>query len=98
MIQIISSVVSIILTAVCGYLVWYLQQSVGKKDNTSKALMLLLRHELKEYYQLYTDRGYISVEELSEYIELYETYHALGGNGLATKLLEEVKKIDVKGD
>ena len=60
--------------------------------------MLLLRHELKEYYQMYSDRGSITMTELEEYIEIYETYHSLGGNGLTTKLLEEVKKIDVKGD
>lgn len=98
MISIITSIVSIIVTAVSGYIVWYLQQHVNKKDNTSKALMLLLRHELKEYYQMYSERGSITMTELEEYIEIYETYHSLGGNGLATKLLEEVKKIDVKGD
>lgn len=98
MINIITSIVSIIVTAVSGYIVWYLQQHVNKKDNTSKALMLLLRHELKEYYHTYKNRGYISLSELEEYNEIYETYHALGGNGIATKMLEEVKKIDVKGD
>lgn len=98
MINIITSIVSIIVTAVSGYIVWYLQQHVNKKDNTSKALMLLLRHELKEYYYTYKNRGYISLSELEEYNEIYEIYHALGGNGIATKMLEEVKKIDVKGD
>ena len=67
------------------------------RDANSKGTMLLLRVQLIEYHEKWMERGYITKHGLENFVEMYDAYHALGGNGMVTKLLEEVKKLPIKG-
>ena len=42
------------------------------------------------------EREYITKHGLENFIEMYDAYHALGGNGMVTHLLEEVKELQIK--
>lgn len=97
MMSVISSILSIICTAMMGYLVWYLQQRFSNKSNSSKALVLLLRRELRELNDRYSERESITTMEYREYEEIYELYHKMGGNGVATRWKEEIDKKPIKG-
>lgn len=92
MVGIISSGVSIFMTAVAGYLTWLAQQTYKKKQADNKALMILMRRELRELHDKYMAEGEISPYSLGEFEEIYQIYHDLGGNGTGT-----VWKNDVEG-
>mgnify|MGYP007032334287 FL=1 len=94
---IVNTMLSIVLTSLCGYLTWYMQKKVTLKSSTSEALKILLRKELRELYQEAHRRGYTTLDELEEYNELYEIYHnQLNGNGTGTKLFNDYQKLEVK--
>lgn len=92
------NIFAIILTSISSYIVWILKFNHKDKSNFDTALKLLLKHELKEYHAIFVKRGHISSEELSEFIEIYETYHNLGGNGMGTRLYNDILKLEIRGD
>lgn len=93
--EIITTVVSVVVTSFCGYLVWWLQKHSDNKDAEREGIKLLLRSVLKEYYNEYKDRGKLSSEDFAEYEEMYNAYHNLGGNGTATKWFDKIKQLDI---
>lgn len=56
-------------------------------------LQALLKDGIITRYDKYVQRGYILVREMENVQSMYEAYHALGGNGTVTRLLEELKEL-----
>lgn len=56
-------------------------------------LQALLRDGIITRYDKYVGRGYILVRELENVETMYSAYHALGGNGTLTRLMEELKEL-----
>lgn len=86
----------IILTALMGYIVWLLQRQKKDRDANSKGTMLLLRVQLIEYHDKYTELGSIPSYAYENFCEMYEAYHELGGNGMITKMKEEIDELHLK--
>lgn len=64
-----------------------------KADHNNNAVKLLLsvsRNQLVTLGRTYIERGYITMDEYEEYEDEYQTYYALGGNGLARRIFEQV--------
>lgn len=87
----------IVLTSSMGYIVWLLKQQKKDRDANSRGTMLMLRSKLIEYHKEWTVRGYVTKHGLENFLEMYEAYHALGGNGMVTHLLDEVNDLQIKG-
>lgn len=69
----------------------------AKRDGASRLLLGLAYRSIVESSERYIARGYIAVDEYDELNRyLYEPYKAMGGNGTAAKLMEEVKKLPTK--
>ena len=83
----------IVLTALMGYIVWLLQQQKKERDANSRGTMLLLRVQLIEYHDKYMELGYIPSYAYQNFCEMYEAYHELGGNGMITKMMEEIHEL-----
>lgn len=96
MTEILLETYTIVLPAILGYLVWLLKNQKKDRDANSKGTMLLLRVQLIEYHEEWTERGYITKHGIENFTEMYNAYHALGGNGMVTHLLEEVKELPIK--
>lgn len=69
-----------------------------KADNqNSDALMngvqALLRREIIAEYNHYTEQGHIPIYGIENVLDMYNAYKALGGNGMATKLVEALKQL-----
>ena len=79
-----------------GYIVWILKQQKKDRDANSKGTMLLLKVKLIEYHEEWKERGYITRHGLQNYIEMYDAYHELSGNGMITHLKDEVEKLPIK--
>lgn len=83
----------IVLTAFMGYIVWLLKQQKKERDANSRGTMLLLRVQLIEYHDKYMAQGYIPSYAYQNFCEMYEAYHDLGGNGMITKMNEEIHEL-----
>ena len=81
---------TIALPILLGYIVWLLKQQKKERNANSKGTMLLLRVQLIEYHDRYTTLGYIPSYAYQNFCEMYEAYHSLGGNGMITKMYNEI--------
>ena len=86
----------IVLTAVLGYVVWLLKEQKKDRDANGKGTMLLLRVQLIEYHDKYMKLGEIPSYAYDNFVEMYEAYHALGGNGLITKMYHEIQSLHLQ--
>lgn len=88
----------VVLTALMGYVIWLLKRQKRDRDANSKGTMLLLKVQLIEYHDKYCADGHIPSYAYDNFIEMYKAYHELGGNGMVTKMKEEVEKLEIRKD
>ncbi len=86
----------IILTALMGYIVWLLKKQKRDRDANSKGTMLILRVQLIEYHDKYMRLGEIPSYAYENFNEMYDAYHKLGGNGMVTKMKQEIEELHLK--
>lgn len=91
--EILLQTYTIALPILLGYIVWLLKQQKKDKDANSKGTMLLLRVQLIEYHDKYMKLGEIPSYAYDNFIEMYNAYHTLGGNGMATKMYNEIQAL-----
>lgn len=87
---------TLILPIILGYIVWLLENQKRDRDANSKGTMLLLRVQLIEYHSKYMQIGDIPSYAYENFCEMYEAYHALGGNGMITKMMREIEELHLK--
>ena len=87
---------TIALPVLLGYIVWLLKNQKRDRDANSKGTMLLLRVQLIEYHGKYTQFGNIPSYAYQNFCEMYEAYHELGGNGMVTKMKQEIDELHLK--
>lgn len=87
---------TLVLPIVLGYIVWLLKNQKRDRDANSKGTMLLLRVQLIEYHSKYMQIGDIPSYAYENFCEMYEAYHALGGNGMITKMMHEIEELHLK--
>lgn len=86
----------IVLTTLMGYAVWILKNQKKDRDANSKGTMMLLRVQLIEYHDKYMTLGEIPSYAYENFCEMYNAYHCLGGNGMITKMYEEVQELHLR--
>ena len=86
----------IALPIVLGYIVWLLKNQKKDRDANSKGTMLLLRVQMIEYHSKYMKMGDIPSYAYQNFCEMYEAYHELGGNGMVTKMKQEIEDLHIK--
>ena len=87
---------TVVLPVLLGYIVWLLKRQKRDRNANSRGTMLLLRVQLIEYHDKYTTLGEIPSYAYQNFIEMYEAYHALGGNGMVTKMHDEIEELHLK--
>lgn len=86
----------IVLTSLMGWIVWLLKKQKKDRDANSKGTMLLLRVQLIEYHDKYMMLGDIPSYAYENFMEMYDAYHALGDNGMITKMMHEIEELHLK--
>lgn len=97
----------IVLTAVMGYIVWYLQnrdkkakQELDKVEEQRKAnhqgTRCILRRQLIEDHEKYVPRGWITPHGYENVKDELEAYEALGGNGKVKKMSLETLALPIR--
>lgn len=87
---------AMVLPVVLGYIVWLLKRQKRDRDANGKGTMLLLRVQLIEYHDRYMALGHIPSYALENFIEMYEAYHELGGNGTVTEMYKEILELEIR--
>lgn len=75
----------------------YIQSRRDKKDAKTQLILGLAHDRILSLGTTYVKRGWITTDEyenLHDY--LYVPYHKSGGNGTASKVMEEVKRLPTK--
>ena len=94
--DIILKTYAVLLPIVLGYIIGLLRKQKKTRDANSRGTMLLLRVQLIEYHAQYTKLGEIPTYAYQNFIDMYEAYHALGGNGMVTKMYEEIHELHLR--
>lgn len=94
--EFVANIAIAVITPALGYIVWLLKNQKKDRDANSQGTMLLLRVQMIEYHSKWMERGYVTRHGLENFMEMYAAYHALGGNGMVTKMLEEIKKLPIR--
>ncbi|MBO7450918.1 MAG: hypothetical protein J6U54_11185 [Clostridiales bacterium] len=93
---------TMVVTIVCAIFsstgIWALIQRRAEKKDAKTQMILGLGHDrIIHLCKFYIEQGWISAddyENLHEY--LYRPYEAMGGNGTAKRLMDEVTKLPMK--
>lgn len=67
-----------------------------QREANSHGTMLLLRVQLIEYHDKYMRLGEIPSYAYENFNEMYDAYHKLGGNGMVTKMKQEIDELHLK--
>lgn len=68
----------------------FVKSKTDHNNNADNLLLAVSRNQLISLGRTYIERGYITMDEYEEYEAEYQIYSALGGNGLARRLFEQV--------
>lgn len=81
----------LLTTILSGPGIWaWAKTKTDHNNNASKLLLSVSRNQLISLGRIYIERGYITMDEYEEYESEYQIYSALGGNGLARRVFEQV--------
>lgn len=98
--QMVTVVITAILTAVTAGLVAYIKRIVTGLKNTFVTLQesqrAMIRDILVQKHDYFVEKGSISKFYLSSVESLYKNYKALGGNSFVESLMEEIREIPIK--
>lgn len=94
--EILTQTYIITLPPFLGYIVWLLKRQKKERDANSRGTILLLRVQMIEYHDKYMDLGYIPSYAYQNFCDMYRAYHELGGNGMITKMYEEIQELHIK--
>ncbi len=94
--EVLITTYNIVLPMILGYIVWLLKNQRKERNANDRGTMLLLRVQLIEYHDKYMKLGEIPSYAYQNFIEMYDTYHQLGGNGMITKMKEEIEDLNLK--
>lgn len=86
------------LTACYRNLAKRMKQKDEKEKALEKGVKALLHDRLYQSCNYFIAKGYIDTAGLKNLEYLYETYHALGGNGTGTELYNRAKSLPIKED
>ena len=76
-----------------GYL-WNKARGLSKEREVNKAaLRTLLKLSLFTLYTHAVSKGYMPLQTEGLAEEVYKHYHALGGNGQGTKIIEDIRRL-----
>ena len=65
---------------------------------TEMGIQALLRDRLVVAYYHYKEKEYITLHGLEAIESMYQEYHNLGGNGTVTKLVNDMRKMEVRDE
>nr|DAF24684.1 MAG TPA: minor structural protein [Caudoviricetes sp.]DAV75687.1 MAG TPA: minor structural protein [Caudoviricetes sp.] len=82
-----------ILSFAVGYLLNKERGNKAKREKTECGIRALLKTELRRIHERGQTEHKLSYADEASAEEIYATYHALGGNGQGTTMINEIRKM-----
>ncbi|MGE4274392.1 MAG: hypothetical protein AB7E31_16270 [Desulfitobacterium sp.] len=90
-----------VIVGILGWAYKRLSQKVSKELSEQRSLhngtKALLRNEIIRSYDKYLAQGWIPIYARENVLDMYTAYHALGGNGTVTKIMDELATLPSSG-
>lgn len=96
--SIISTIITVVAVPAIGYLYKKHKQADARQKAVELGVQALLRDRIVQSYYHYEERGWITLHGLENVNAMYKEYHALGGNGTVTSLVNSIRELDVRDD
>lgn len=96
--SIISTIITVVAVPAIGYLYKKHKQADARQKAVELGVQALLRDRIVQYYYHYEERGWITLHGFENVNAMYKEYHALGGNGTVTSLVNSIRELDVRDD
>ena len=93
---ILTTTYATILPILIGYAIFLLKKQKKERESSRKGIMLLLRMKIIDYHGKYTQLGEIPNYAYENFVEMCETYAVLGGNGLVTKMRDDIEDLHLQ--
>lgn len=90
---IVSCVVSAVLGGILTFVVTRIKGLFKREKAVENGIQVLLRNQLIEYHDKYTEKGYCPIYAKENARRSYDAYHELGGNGVITKLFNDIMQL-----
>ena len=92
------SIISTIITVVAVPAVGYLYKKYKQAERGFAADYGRRKNDSGIAYYHYEERGWITLHGLENVNAMYKEYHALGGNGTVTALVNTIHELEVRDD
>ena len=107
--DLVKVVVPVVATALSGLAVWAIKDARRVKIESASeakdamelmtgAILVLIRHQLVRAHYSAVSREVITISERQSFLEMSQLYRNLGGNGPATHLVEDIKRLPIVPD
>ena len=98
--QSLQFIVTILVAVIGSSGMWAFFEKRHTKRDTKTQMLIGLGHDRIVYLGMkYIERGNITKNEYENLIDyLYKPYEAMGGNGSAKRIVDEVKKLPIVSD
>lgn len=96
--SIISTIITVVAVPAVGHLYKKYKQADARQKAVELGVQALLRDRIVQSYYHYEERGWITLHGLENVNAMYKQYHALGGNGTVTALVNTIHELEVRDD
>jgi len=86
---------TIALPLVLGYIIWLLKEQRKVRSANSEGTKCLLRVKLIEYHDKYMEKKAIPSYALRNWVEMFQAYKGLGGNGMIDGMDKEIHDLPI---
>ncbi len=87
---------TIVLPIILSYIVWLLKEGKSIRSANSEGTKCLLRVKLIEYHDKYMEKKSIPSYALRNWVEMYEAYTQLGGDGMVDGMDKEIRGLPIE--
>ncbi len=82
-----------VLSFAVGYLLNKERGNKAKREKTERGIRAILKIELRRIHEKGQSEHKLSYADEASAEEIYSTYHALGGNGQGTTMINDIRKM-----
>ena len=75
-----------------------IEEDNRKQQALNEGTRMILLYMLERLYEEYKIQNYVTHEQRDRFHNIYDAYHALGGNGYGTALWETVEELEIRND
>jgi len=90
---VIKAVISVLATAVIGFIVAKVKEIARKQKATDEGLQSLLRAEIIRTYEKSIDRGFCPIYSKEAFEHCYRAYKDLNGNGVVDEIFKQTMSL-----